>query len=134
MSLTQFLVMAIVAVLVTIPIVVLLPRARASTNFDRLLWAATAVVGFLIAWVAVGMAKNASSLDAFVIGETPVLAVVIGALSGALALNLPLWLADRFEAGKIEPGLDEFEELIPPAGTGEQQEEKKAEEAPIPEK
>jgi uncharacterized membrane protein YedE/YeeE len=129
MSLTQFLVIAVVAVLVTIPVVMLLPRARASVNFDRLLWAATAVVGFLFAWVGVGMAKNADSLDSFVIGETPVLAVVIGALAGALALNLPLWLVDRFGAAVEEPVPDESEEQLLPAVTGEQEEVEEA--API---
>jgi hypothetical protein len=96
MSLTQFLVMAVVATLVTIPVVLLIPRARASTSFDRLLWAATIVVGFLVAWVAVAMAKDANTMDAFAVGDTPVLPVIVGALAGALALNLPLWLADRF--------------------------------------
>jgi hypothetical protein len=96
MSLTQFLVLAVVAALVTVPAVLLIPRARTSTAFDRLLWAATVVVGFLVAWVAVAMAKDANNVGPFAVGDTPILPAFIGALAGALALNLPLWLADRF--------------------------------------
>lgn len=86
--------MAVVASLVTVPVVLLIPRARTSPAFDRLLWAATPVVGFLVAWVAVAMAKDANTLNAFAVGDTPVLPVIIGALGSALVLNLPLWLAD----------------------------------------
>ncbi len=89
--------MAVVALLVAVPVVLLIPRARTSPAFDRLLWAATVVVGFLVAWIAVAMAKNASILDVFVIADTPVLPVIIGALGGAFALNLPLWFQDRFQ-------------------------------------
>jgi hypothetical protein len=96
MSLTQFLVMAVVASLVTIPIVLLIPRARTSPVFDRLLWAATLVVGFLAAWVTVAMAKDAGTLNAVAVGDTAILPVIIGALGSALVLNLPLWLADLF--------------------------------------
>jgi hypothetical protein len=106
MSLTQFLVMAVVATLVTAPIVLLIPRARTSPAFDRLLWAATIVVGFLVAWVALAMAKDANIMNAFAVGDTPVLPVIIGVLAGALALNLPLWLADRFGgSGGEEPAV-----------------------------
>jgi hypothetical protein len=96
MSLMQFLVMAVVALLVTIPVVLLVPRARASITFDLLLWAATLVVGFLLAWVVVGNTKSAGISAIFIIADTPMLPAIVGALAGALALNLPLWLADRF--------------------------------------
>lgn len=96
MSLQQFFVMAVVDLLVTVPLVLLIPRARSSPVFDRLLWGATIVVGFLVVWVAVAMAKSASILDGLVVGETAALPAVIGALGGVLALNLPLWLVDRF--------------------------------------
>jgi hypothetical protein len=122
MSYTQFLVMAAVAVLVTLPVVLLIPRSRASTAFDRLLWAATALVGFLIAWVAVAMARDTGNLDAPVIGDTPILSALIGALAGALAVNLPLRLLDLFEHREEEPGTDELEEEILPAVEGEQDE------------
>jgi hypothetical protein len=102
MSLPQFLVMAVVALLVTIPVVLLIPRAHTSPTFDRLLWAATVVVGFLVAWVAVAVGKNANVLDAFEVGDTPILPTVIGALGGALTLTLPLWLLDRFEGSTSE--------------------------------
>jgi hypothetical protein len=130
MSLTQFLVMAAAAVLVTIPVVLLIPRARASTTFDRLLWTATPLVGFLVAWVAVAMAKSAGSLDALLIGDTPILPVLIGTLAGELAVNLPLGLLDRFDPGEGEPVPDELEEFLP-AETSEREE---AEEAAAAEK
>lgn len=97
MPLTQFLIMAVAALLVTIPVVWLIPRARTSPTFDRLLWAATFVVAFLLAWVAVAMAKNAGTLGDWAVADTPVLPAAIGGLIGALGVNLPLWLLDRFE-------------------------------------
>ena len=112
MSLTQFGVMAVVAVLVTIPTILLVPRARTSPAFNRLLWGATALVAFLIAWIAVAMARDSGSLASVMVADTPVLPVVIGALVGALALNLPLWLLDRFENEGEEPWLEEMDEEI----------------------
>ncbi len=120
MSLTQFLVMAVVATLVTVPVVLLIPRARTSPTFDRLLWAATGVVAFLVAWVAVAMAKNAGTWGNWAIADTPVLPTVIGGLLGALVLNLPLWLLDRFETGKGENAPDERSEEASLEGTSEE--------------
>jgi hypothetical protein len=120
MPLPQFLVLAVVALLVTIPAVLLIPRARTSPTFDRLLWVATVVVAFLIAWVAVAMAKNAGTWGDWAIGDTPVLPAVIGGLIGAFALNLPLWLLDRFESGKEENAPDEQSEEASLEGTSEE--------------
>jgi apolipoprotein N-acyltransferase len=102
MSLTQFLVLAVIALLVTIPTILLVPRDRTSPAFNRLLWAATALVAFLIAWIAVAMARDSGSLDSMLVADTPLLPAVLGALVGALALNLPLWVLDRFETESAE--------------------------------
>ncbi len=109
--------MAVVAILITIPVVFLIPRVRTSPVFDRLLWVATMVVGFLAAWVAVAMAKDSHIWDTvFVIADTPVLPTIAGVLIGVLALNLPLWLLDRFDSSSYadeeeEQELDEETEL-----------------------
>ncbi len=97
MSLTQFLIMAVTAVGVTVPVVLLIPRVRTSPVFDRLLWVATPIVGFLTAWVAVAMARDAHVWDTLLIADTPVVPTIGGALGAALAVNVPLWLLDRFE-------------------------------------
>ncbi len=124
MPLPQFLVLAVVALLVTIPAVLLIPRARTSPSFDRLLWAATAIVAFLIAWVAVAMAKSAGTWEDWAIGDTPVLPALIGGLIGAFALNLPLWLLDRFESGKEENAPAEQDNEAPVEGKTEEEREK----------
>jgi hypothetical protein len=98
MSLTQFLVMAVAALVVTVPVVLLIPRVRTSPTFDLLLWVATLVVGFLAAWVAVVIARDSHIWDTLVIADTPALPSLAGAVGGALALNVPLWLLDRFDS------------------------------------
>lgn len=123
MPLTQFLVMGVIAVLVTVPVVLLIPRARASTTFDRLLWVATAFVGFLIAWVAVGMGRNSANPGGFVIGDTPILPAFIGALAGALAVNLPLSLLDRFEHREEEAVPEELRDQLAKTASEEQEKE-----------
>jgi len=97
MTVTLFIILAIAAVVTTVPVVLLIPRVRTSPAFDRLLWAATPVSGFLVGWVAVAMYRDSPVLGAWIIMDTPVLAAVGGALGGALAVNLPLWVLDRFD-------------------------------------
>lgn len=109
MSSNQFLVMAVLALAVTVPVVLLIPRARTSPFFNGLLWAATLVVCFLLAWVAAAMAKDAGTFSTPAVGDTPLLPALLGALGGALAVNLPLWLADRLAGGAGENDDDEFE-------------------------
>lgn len=81
-----------------------IPRARASVLFDRLLWVATPIVAFLVGWVAVAFASstNLAVLGRWSIAETPLLAALLGALVGALAVNVPLWLLDRYEPMDVE--------------------------------
>ncbi len=111
MSPTQFLVLAAAATLVTIPIILLIPRTRSSAGFNRLLWAATLLVAFLTGWVAVAMAQSSNLLTDISIAATPVLPALLGGLFAALVLNLPLWLLDRLEpGGGGEPDEEEPEE------------------------
>lgn len=98
MSAEQFLLLALIALMVTVPIVKLIPRARQSRWFDRVLWGATWLLAFVCAWYAVDQIKTdvplaTMSWDAF--ARTAGASIAIGALGGALALNLVLWLMDR---------------------------------------
>ena len=99
MSGVQFLIVAIVAAIVTLPIVKLIPRARQSPMFDRVLWGATWLLAFLGAWYAVdnyvsGVPLATLALDEFARAASS--AIIVGALVGALSLNVLLWLMDRF--------------------------------------
>lgn len=109
MSLERFVILAICAGIVSIPVIRLVPRARASVLFDRLLWVATPVVAFLAGWVAVAFTSNINlaMLNGLSFADTPILAAFLGALFGALALNIPLWLLDRYESTDLNDQ-DEF--------------------------
>lgn len=101
MSGVQFLIMVVVAAIATVPAVKFIPRARQSPMFDRVLWSATWLLAFLGAWYAVdnyvGDAPLATrALDEFT--RTAGGAIILGAVAGALSLNVLLWLMDRFTA------------------------------------
>lgn len=97
MSVTQFLFLALIALVVTVPTIKLIPRARQSRWFDRVLWGATWLLAFVGAWYAMDRVKigapMAMSWDE--LARTAGAPSVLGALGGALALNLVLWLMDR---------------------------------------
>jgi hypothetical protein len=98
MSEVQFLFLALVALVVTVLTVKLIPRARQSRWFDRVLFGATWLLAFVCAWYATDQIKTEAplatiGLDGFV--RAAGVPVAIGALGGALALNLVLWLMDR---------------------------------------
>lgn len=88
------------AALISTGIVVLgIPRARNSPMFARILWVATALVSFLAAWLALPfgeMVPALQSLNMLRVGDVPLLPIALGAFAGALVVNLPLWLMDRF--------------------------------------
>lgn len=99
MPLEQLIILIVMAALVTPLAVSYIPRARHSPTFDRLLWAATFVLGFLGGWFAIGYGSQYRELDVLndlLIAEVPVMVVLIGAAAGAFALNLSLWVIDRF--------------------------------------
>lgn len=107
MSFNQFAVIAVVALAVTIPIVRMIPRARQSPAFDRLLWASTFVIAFLGSWAALGYVSSDSNLAALnhvVVADTPIVTVLAGALGGALFLNVILWIMDRFSQSALDEG------------------------------
>jgi hypothetical protein len=93
------LIVTIVAAIVTLPIVKLIPRARQSSVFDRVLWGATWLLAFLGAWYAVDNYVSGAQLAALALDEfarAASSAIIVGALVGALSLNVLLWLMDRF--------------------------------------
>lgn len=113
MSETQLVVLALVALLVTVPTVRFTPRARQSRWFDRVLWVATWSLAFIGAWYAVGQLEVATPLatlswDAF--ARAAGVPIVLGALSGALVLNLALWLMDRVTPPVVEELSTEVED------------------------
>lgn len=108
MSGVQFLIMAVVAAIVTLPAVKFIPRARQSFVFDRVLWGATWLLAFIGAWYAVDNYVSGAPLATLALDEFARAAggaIILGAAAGALSLNILLWLMDRLIA--IE--LDEFE-------------------------
>ncbi|MCX7839992.1 MAG: hypothetical protein N2559_11140 [Anaerolineae bacterium] len=116
MSAEQFVLLALVALAVTVPIVKLIPRARQSRWFDRVLWIATWLLAFVGAWYAVGQLKTTAPLatmswDAF--ARTAGASIALGALGGALALNLVLWLMDRVIPLTAEGLDDEHADDVP---------------------
>ncbi len=99
MNTTLFIALVIVACLATPLPVLLIPRERHSPVFDTGLWVATLVVAFLTGWLAVVLSTD--SLPALaslvVVSGVPVLAALLGAIGGALVVNLPLWFLDHFD-------------------------------------
>jgi hypothetical protein len=105
MSWLQLAVMALISAVLTIPAVLLIPRARTSPLFDRFLWLATWLLAFLGAWLAIGYSGNASLepvTDLSDIGRLPLVPIVVGAAAGALVLNALLWLLDRLSPPEVE--------------------------------
>jgi hypothetical protein len=102
MSLVRITVLIVIAGLVTPPCVLLIPRARKSTGFDRVLWLATWLLAFLGAWTAPGYITLDSTLNPITVAQVPVITTLFGALAGALSVNLLLWLLDRFDPPPIE--------------------------------
>lgn len=100
MPITQIIFMLIVAALVTLPVVWLIPRQRQSPAFDRLLWAGTFTLAFIGAWLAPGYLSAPFSNVTF--SGMPWLSILLGSAVGALALNLLLWLLDRFERPEVD--------------------------------
>ncbi len=115
----QYIVMLVVALIVTPPFVLLIPHARQSPAFDRLLWAGTFALTFLGGWIAL---NNLGPLAPDVaVGGVPLVPIVMGAVVSGIALNVILWLLDQFERPE-EGELDE-DELEPVEPDGDEPEE-----------
>lgn len=125
MTVPQFLVTAVISILVTLPAVLLIPRARQSPMFDRVLWAGTALLSFFGAWFVLGnLSANLSLLNGLVLGDVAVIPALIGAAVGAFALNGLLWLMDSSSRSQMEdePPIDESfqEQASTPPSTNEE--------------
>lgn len=124
MSIAQLVVTAVIAIVVTLPAVLLIPRARQSTVFDRVLWVGTWFLAFLGAWYVLGNV-SLPGLGSVVIGEVTVIPALIGAAVGALLLNGLLWSMDFFSHSQIEQDTTSEESNLQPnaaaaiAGEGE---------------
>ena len=108
MTLTRFLLLLVMSILVTVPVIWFIPRARQSPFFDRLLWLATAVVAFLSAWLALGFASGITfdSWSTFAIADVTIAPALVGAAAGALLLNLSLWVIDLFNQPAEEEDIE----------------------------
>ena len=122
MSTAQLLIMAVLAAVVTLPAVLLIPKARQSPLFDRFLWAGTWTMAFLGAWYALGnFTPSLASVNVWVIYDVAVIPAMIGAAVSAFFLNGLLWTMDRFGSAPLDEELDEAEmtdnpDSLPSAG------------------
>jgi hypothetical protein len=107
-SVGQFLIPAALAIVVTLPTVLLIPRARQSPVFDRVLWFGTWFIALLGAWFALGN-LSLPALNGLVVGGVLVVPALIGAAAGALILNGLLWGMDTFGRGQLEEEVVEGE-------------------------
>ncbi len=105
--------MALVALIVAWPVVRFVPHARSSRFFDLLLLGATALVAFLVGWLALGLATSGTLavLTGVSVADVPILAVIAGALAGALVLNLSLWVIDLFAPPPFEDEQDQPDDI-----------------------
>ncbi len=121
LSPTHFVLMLIASVVVTPPLVLLIPHARQSKAFDRLLWSGTLLTAFLGTWLGIANWSNAWPDPS--VNDVPVLPILAGAFGGAFTLNALLWILDRMErpiGPDDEPGIgDEFKDEPPPDAGGE---------------
>ncbi len=97
----QLIVTSVISILVTLPAVLLIPRARQSPAFDRVLWIGTALMAFLSAMFVLGNV-DVPELNILVIGEVSVFPTLLGAAIGAFLLNGLLWLMDHFNRPSID--------------------------------
>jgi hypothetical protein len=129
-SVDQFIVSAVISVLVSIPAVLLIPRARQSPTFDRVLWVGTAAFAFLAAWFVLGnLSANLSALNGLVIGQVAVIPAFLGAAVGAFALNGLLWLMDHSRQSEVEddPEVEALsQDTVPPSTLNKESEDRKS--------
>jgi len=109
LGIIQIFLLAILCVIVTVPAVLFIPRARQSPLFDRVLWIATWVLALIGALVTPTYLIG-NSMDTWVVAQLPVLSTVLGAVAGALSINVLLWLLDRFERSPEESVFEEPED------------------------
>lgn len=106
MSLTQVLVLMLVALIAAVVTIVFVPRQKRAQPFELVIWGATWLVAGLTAWLANGAVVSFAPLKALAlvpIADIPVLPLVLGAFGGALVLTVPLWLMDHFGRAEADP-------------------------------
>ncbi len=99
MNISQALALCVSSAVSAVLAVTLTPRARHSPVFDRVLLAASFLIAFIGAWLAANYALQfdaLNSINQIAVDSLPLIPLIAGALGGALLLNLPLWLMDRF--------------------------------------
>ena len=110
--------MTVTAAVVTVPAVLLIPKARQSPLFDRFLWVGTWAMAFLGAWYALGnFVPSLASVNVWVIYDVAVIPALIGAAVSAIFLNGLLWTMDRFGLAPIDEDPGETESLDNPNPT-----------------
>jgi hypothetical protein len=96
-TITQLLGLGMLAFVMTLPAVLLIPRARQSPLFDVILWVATWSLSFIGAQIAPNYLGATLATNTWSIAGLAILPAAIGALGGAFSINILLWLLDRFD-------------------------------------
>lgn len=101
-------VLVVIAAVIAPPAVLLIPHARQSPTFSRLLWLGTFIIAFLGGWLGLGYSSSEWATQVnWIVGDTPVFPILVGEVAAVLALNVILWVLDRLD----RPG----EEIVEPS-------------------
>jgi hypothetical protein len=107
MFLFQLLGVALAAVVVAVPSVLLIPRKRTSPIFDRVLWVGTWLLAMLGAFAAPSYLADFGWANTYAFAGLPAIPAAIGAVAGALSINVLLWMMDRFGTPTLADDLSE---------------------------
>jgi hypothetical protein len=88
-------IVVLLAGIAMVPAVLFIPRDRQSPWFDRILWLGTWLLAILGAYALPSFLGANSPLNVIILFETPIVSNGLGAIIGAFALNILLWLVDR---------------------------------------
>jgi hypothetical protein len=100
MNLTFIVILGLCAVTASVLAMMYLPHARRNHWFEVVLWFGTAVVSFLSALLAEAGASELAlfhALTEFTVLGMALIPAIVGAVAGALIVNLPLWFVSRFD-------------------------------------
>ena len=92
----------VLATVVTIPAVLFIPRQRQSPLFDRVLWGATWALAIIGAYALPDFIGSDSPLNSIMLAQMRVVSMGLGAIIGALSINVLLWSIDRFSSPSAE--------------------------------
>ena len=105
MTITQLVIVSILATVATPLPVLLIPRTRQSPAFDRVLWIGTWLLALFGGLVAPSYLGTDGYLNSVMVADVAVVPALIGVVAGALSVNILLWLLDRYES----PSSQEFD-------------------------